>query len=147
MRELAKSIGSFSWAMSLFGARQLARVFRPSEAAEAFDDMTREASRHLGEDLESTFDLGDRMQRTMVDLTLGTVRFEAPDPDAWAKASAQMAEGFAEMARRMAEVARTWSQGESHGESHSKSDSGSDGEGEGAEGATADDGSEETGER
>ena len=115
MRELAKSIGSFSWAMSLFGARQVARLFRPAEAAEAFDGMTREASRHLGEELESTFELGDRMQRTMVDLTLGMVDVKAPDPDEWARASSQMAEGFAEMARRMADLARSWSEGDGAG--------------------------------
>jgi len=109
MRDLAKSIGSFSWAMSLFGARQVARLFRPSEVAEAFDEMTEEASRHLGEDLESAFELGDRMQRTMVDLTLGMVDVKASDPDAWARASSQMAEGFADMARRMADLARSWS--------------------------------------
>ena len=105
MRELTKSIGSFSWAMSLFGARQMLNALQPSRAADSFDAVTRETEKHLGDLWRSTFQAGDRMQRSLVDLTFGLFTLQALDPRQWTEAASQMAGGAAEAARRTTEAA------------------------------------------
>ena len=73
MRDLAKSIGSATWALSLLGARQLGAFLslatwaRPESAAAPFDAVGRSAREQLGNTLGSTFETGDRLQRGMVD--------------------------------------------------------------------------------
>jgi hypothetical protein len=96
MRELTKSIGSFSWAMSLFGMRQMVGVLRPAEAAEAFDSVTKATEDELGELLRLTFQMGDRMQRSMVDMTFMMFSPEALDPRAWSRTLSQATGGVSE---------------------------------------------------
>ena len=36
MRELTKSVMSYTWAMSLFGVQQMVNALRPSKATESF---------------------------------------------------------------------------------------------------------------
>jgi hypothetical protein len=96
MRELTKSIGSFSWAMSLFGARQMLNALQPSRATDAFDTVTRETESQLGDALRATFQSGDRIQRSLVDLTFGMVGLGALDPGRWGQTASQMAGGAAE---------------------------------------------------
>lgn len=96
MRELTKSIGSFSWAMSLFGAKQMLNALQPSRATDAFDTVTRETERQLGDALRATFQAGDRIQRSLVDLTFGMAGLGALDPGRWGQAASQMAGGAAE---------------------------------------------------
>ncbi|HBL30317.1 MAG TPA: hypothetical protein DD490_26075 [Acidobacteria bacterium] len=91
MREITKSIASFSWAMSLFGARQLANLMRPSEAAESFDAVTRATEHHLGETLRSAFQMGDRLQRGMVDIAFSMMGTTGLQADRWAGAAADAA--------------------------------------------------------
>jgi len=71
MRELTKSMASFSWALSLFGVRQVANLMRPSQAATAFDAVARSTEGQLGEALHSFYEVGNRLQRSMVDITFG----------------------------------------------------------------------------
>src|SRR5690242_17985523 len=77
MREVIKSMMSFSWAMSLFGARQLGNVVNATsldtakKTADAFDSVTQAAEQQLGEMTRSAFLAGDRMQRTIVDTMFG----------------------------------------------------------------------------
>jgi len=105
MRELTKSIGSFSWAMTLFGARQMLNALQPSRAAGSFDAVTRETEKQLGDVWRSTFQAGDRMQRSLVDLTVGMFTLQALDPRQWTEAASQMAGGAADAARRTTEAA------------------------------------------
>lgn len=91
MRELTKSIGSFSWAMSLFGVRQMANAMRPSRATEAFDSVTEATEGELGDLLRSAFELGDRMQRGFVDMTFGMASMEMLDPRNWTRTMGEMA--------------------------------------------------------
>lgn len=102
MRELTKSIGSFSWAMSLFGMRQMANALRPSQATEAFESVTEAAEGELGDLLRSTFKLGDRMQRGMVDMTFGMFSMEMLDPRTWTRAMTDMTSGAAQAMAGMA---------------------------------------------
>ncbi len=73
MRELTKSLFSFSWAISLFGIQQVSNLFTPNDrnqpvgkATQAFDELTRATMDQLGSALESTFKAGDNIQRGLV---------------------------------------------------------------------------------
>jgi haloalkane dehalogenase len=78
MRDFTKNLFSFSWAMTLFGARQIASLVTPQQgppqgpgqapgAAEAFDSVTDAVVRQFGANLRQTFDFGDRLQGEVVD--------------------------------------------------------------------------------
>lgn len=75
MREFTKSFFSFSWAMSLFGAGQLAKIVVPPSqgqqahpATAAFNAVAEAASNQLGDSIGATFKVGDNMQRGTVDM-------------------------------------------------------------------------------
>jgi hypothetical protein len=88
MREISKSLFSFSWAMSLLGVEQMVNLASPRRAAEAFGAVARSAERTLGPGLRSVFETGDRMQKTMVDLSFGLVGLGGPPPAAGTAAGA-----------------------------------------------------------
>jgi haloalkane dehalogenase len=78
MREFTKNLFSFSWALSLFGARQLGNVLNPRQtlqgapdAAKAFDSVTGAVVDQFGRNLRQTFDVGNKLQGEMVDLFFG----------------------------------------------------------------------------
>ncbi len=73
MRELARSMASFSWAMSLFGVEQMTNLMSPRRAVKAFGAVTRTAEEALGPGLRSAFRAGDRLQQAMVDLSFSFV--------------------------------------------------------------------------
>ena len=73
MRNLTRSVASFSWAMSLFGVEQMANLVSPRRAAETFGAVARSAEGALGPGLRSAFQTGDRLQRSMVDLSFSLV--------------------------------------------------------------------------
>ena len=68
MREVMKSLLSFSWATSLFGVTQLANLAAPQKAAAAFDDMTQKTTANLSDTLKGSYQAGDQLQREMIDL-------------------------------------------------------------------------------
>jgi hypothetical protein len=71
MRDLTKSMTSFSWALSLFGLRQMTSMLTPQGwkgANSSFDHVTRSTEDQLGAVTRSIFRAGDGLQRGMVDL-------------------------------------------------------------------------------
>jgi hypothetical protein len=87
IRDLTKSMLSFSWAMSLFGVEQLVNTFtpqRPSQpthkATTAFNAVTHAAEEQLGGTLKGIFTAGDKLQRGLVDLTFSVISLEALNP-------------------------------------------------------------------
>src|SRR5205823_10983058 len=79
MRETIKSLMSFSWAATLFGARQIQNLLTPGpagaasrRAADAFDAVTRATGGQLSRGLKELFEAGDRAQRQLID-ALGRV--------------------------------------------------------------------------
>lgn len=88
MKELTKSLTSFSWAMSLFGAKQLLNMMDPAKATRAFQSVADATETQLDESLRSAFHTGDRMQRSMVDAAFGLMNVgNAMDPTAWTEAA------------------------------------------------------------
>ena len=73
MRELTKSMMSFFWAVPLYGMRQAINLALPQEwnkATRSFDAVTAAAKDELGEAFQGVFDAGDRLQRSMVNMTV-----------------------------------------------------------------------------
>lgn len=67
MCELARSLASFSWAMSLLGLEQMTNLIAPRRAAAAFGTVARAAEGQLGPTLGSAFRSGEQLQRRVVD--------------------------------------------------------------------------------
>jgi hypothetical protein len=78
VRELIKSMLSFSWGMSLFGVRQLGSLLTlldptrpPRQTVGAFDALTRATEGHLDGVIREAFQAGDRWQRGLIDTVFG----------------------------------------------------------------------------
>ncbi len=84
MRDLARSMIRFSWAMSVLGARQAANLFTPRQgwdrSAEAFDSVSHAAEKEMGETLKSFYRAGDRLQSGMVDTASRMFRGKWTEP-------------------------------------------------------------------
>lgn len=80
MRDLTRSMASFSWAMSLYGLEQMTNLISPRRAAGAFEAVARTTEGTLGPGLRTAFQTGDRMQRAMVDLSFSLVGLGGPSP-------------------------------------------------------------------
>jgi len=91
MRDFTKSIFSFSWAMSLFGVQQATNLLSPAKAAKAFDSVAEATTGQFTDALKTTFDAGDKMQRSAVDLTLGMFTGEALNPNKWMRMASDAA--------------------------------------------------------
>lgn len=89
MRELAKSMVGFSWAVGVFGFQQITKVMRPgSEPQELtiaqLDDVSRAAERHLSEPFARQFHAADQWQRRIVDAFFDAASLRSFDPRAMA---------------------------------------------------------------
>ena len=84
MRDLARSMIRFSWAMSVLGARQAANIFTPGEgwqrSTESFDAVSHAAVDHMGETMKGLYQAGDRLQSGMVDTVSRLVQGNWSDP-------------------------------------------------------------------
>jgi hypothetical protein len=84
MRDMTKSMMSFSWAMSMFGLKQALALFNPQSAGNAaasFEEVTRATESQLGSLTRSTFQAGDRLQRGMIDMAFGMLGWGAWNPN------------------------------------------------------------------
>lgn len=85
MREVAKSMLGFSWAVSLFGVQQMAKLMTPaSVSAEAmasqFDEASRAVQAFLTDTAAQQFRAGDEWQRKVVDALFDAASLQAVDP-------------------------------------------------------------------
>jgi hypothetical protein len=89
MREVAKSLFGFSWAVSLFGLQQVSKLMAPSaeESATAseLDEVSRAVQSHLSENLAEQFRAGDEWQRRVVDVLFDAGSLRSLDPQAVAE--------------------------------------------------------------
>lgn len=97
MRELTKSIFSFSWAMSLFGVQQTANLMSPDNAAKAFDSVTEAAAGQFTDVVKTAFNAGDKIQRSAADLSLGMFTGEALNPNKIIRMASDAAKQSAEV--------------------------------------------------
>ena len=87
MRELAKSMVGFSWAVGLFGFQQLNKMIgapaeSPHVTAAQLDDVSRAAQRHLSDDYSQQFEAADRWQRRVIDALFDAASMQSLDPRA-----------------------------------------------------------------
>ena len=74
MREFTKSVISYAWSSSLFGFQEMAKFLTPQgwlqtdQAAKSFNDVTKATAEQLGSIANSSFRVGDNLQRGTVDL-------------------------------------------------------------------------------
>ena len=74
MRDLTKSAMSFTWAMSLFGVKQMTDAIMPGRvnaATDSFQPVTKAAVDSFGSTLKAAFQAGDALQRGAVDMMFG----------------------------------------------------------------------------
>jgi hypothetical protein len=84
MRELAKSMVGFSWAVGLFGFQQLNKMLEPVEppqvTAAQFDDVSRAAQQHLSDRFAQQFEAGNQWQRRIIDALFDAAATRSFDP-------------------------------------------------------------------
>ncbi|MEQ1825197.1 MAG: hypothetical protein ABL921_04600 [Pirellula sp.] len=80
MQQITKSLGSFTWAMSLFGLQQMTDAIGAStgksgsnNSIEALNEVTRVSLEQCSASVRETFEVGDMIQRNMVDLFFGVI--------------------------------------------------------------------------
>lgn len=86
MREITKSMMSLSWAMSLFGLRQMTCMLMPQSwrsASSSFDAVTRCTEDQFGSTTDSLFRAGDNLQRGLVDLMFSMFTFGLAGRNGW----------------------------------------------------------------
>ena len=109
MRDLVKSMMSFSWAMTLFGLEQMRHMVSDDDSGKRRDRMTGDlnamtdtAKERLSERNASMFDSGDTLQRDMVDLTFDIFRGEELKPRKMIDRAADFVEESADTLRELA---------------------------------------------
>jgi hypothetical protein len=107
MRELTKSLGSTSWALSLWGAQQLFSVVQqpiPNNnhpAAQSLGALSQGAESQLQGVFRRAYEAGDRVQRSAVDLAFNMVGPEALNPNRWLALSSEVVRQSAAAARAL----------------------------------------------
>lgn len=98
MRDLTKSVLTLPWAISMFGVQQVANLVtappspdRMSGAAKAFDAVSDVTARQLDGWMKQTYEVGNNVQRTLVDLMM--LKAPAIDQSALMRMAAEMQSG------------------------------------------------------
>lgn len=115
MREVAKSMIRFSWAMSLFGLEQIGNVLRERKdedesrekrISDALDSVSEATDRSFAERMHDLFEAGDRLQQEMVDLVFDVLDSDSIKPERVMDRAAEAAERSADRLREAAERRR-----------------------------------------
>lgn len=105
MKELTKSIGSLSWALSLLGAQQVLNLLRSSggqaSSAAELGAVTRVAEGQLGGTLRNAFEAGEQVQRSAVDLAFSVLTLEVLSPNRFVALSSGMVRQSTAALRRL----------------------------------------------
>lgn len=86
MREVAKSMLGFSWAVSLFGLQEMSKLLgsSPTPPVEAmateFEEVTRAVQSHLAEGSANQFRAADQWTRNLVDAIFDAASGRSFDP-------------------------------------------------------------------
>ena len=83
LRDLAKSMMSCAWAISVFGMRQMTGLLsapgqaRAKELAQAVDKVTDAATATFDDSTQTIYRAGTSIQNAVIDVTLGSAIFDA----------------------------------------------------------------------
>jgi hypothetical protein len=113
MRELTKSMLSFSWAMPLYGMKQMLHVSLPSDmsrpfgkATDGFEAVTQAMKQQLGPTMTGLFQAGDQVQRGLVDVMFSFLSPQAMDPNAWMRMTSNFMQRSMQSMGQMAQMAQ-----------------------------------------
>lgn len=112
MRELTKAMLSFSWAMPLYGMKQMMNLSMPTDASrplgkgtESFAAVAGAMRGEMGPTMQGMFDAGDKIQRGMVDLMFSFASPQAFDPSSWMKRTSDVMQSSMQGIGRVAQGA------------------------------------------
>ncbi len=118
MRELTKSMLSFSWALPLFGMKQMMDMAAPRDPSRPFgrvtdslEAVTRTAQGQLEGAWNGAFRAGDQLQRGMVDLMFSFLSPEAWNPNRMMRMTSDVMQSSVNAAGQMAGAATSTAQG------------------------------------
>ena len=84
MREVAKAMLGFSWAVSLFGVQQISKVLSHSQPGDAtaaeFEEVARAVQSHLFGASALRYRAGDQWTRSLVDVVFDAASGRSLDP-------------------------------------------------------------------
>lgn len=86
MRDLTKSMVSYTWAMSVFGVQQTLNLLNPNgqaAGAEAMRNVAGATADTFGPTLRAVYQAGDNIQGGLVDLMFGGMWSGRLDPNRW----------------------------------------------------------------
>lgn len=92
MRDLTKSMITFSWAMSLFGVQQIANILSPGKATESLNKVTEATKKEFGGAIDASFRAGDNLQRGLVDATFSMFSPRILNPNHWIRMTSDAAQ-------------------------------------------------------
>jgi hypothetical protein len=81
MRDLTKSVTSYTWAMSVFGVQQMFNLLGLggsgswNRSTHSFNNVTEATAKEMGDTMRAVFRSGDTLQRGVVDLFLAPFSF------------------------------------------------------------------------
>jgi hypothetical protein len=112
MRDLAKSMMTYGWAMSVFGIQQMIDLVTPGKggdpagrAAKALEDVTKATTDTLDSSLKSAFNAGDRLQGGMMDMMFGGFMGAGLDPNRWMRMGTDALRQMEALGRRATQTA------------------------------------------
>jgi hypothetical protein len=91
MRELTKSMVSYTWAMSVFGVQQTLNLLNPNgqgAGAQAMRNVADATAETFGPTLKAVYHAGDNIQGGLVDLMFGGMMSGGLDPNRWMQSAA-----------------------------------------------------------
>lgn len=107
IRDLTKSLLSFSWGMSLFSVQQVANLLTPQSPSQpthttkaSFDAVTQTTEEQLGNALKGVFKAGDQLQKGVVELAFSFFTLEAFNPSRMMQMTSEMVQQTSEAFRQ-----------------------------------------------
>ncbi|MCP4898299.1 MAG: hypothetical protein GY906_15100 [bacterium] len=122
MRELAKSMMRFSWAMSLFGMDQLSTIVskddddeksQEAKVTSSFDEVSSATGSNFSSRAQNLYESGDKFQGEVVDVFFDFFSADSWSPREVLNRAADFAESSADALRRAADDESSESEDES----------------------------------
>jgi hypothetical protein len=110
---------SFSWAMPLYGMKQMLDLSMPSDmsrpfgkATDGFEAVTETMKQQLGPTMRSLFQAGDQVQRGLTDVMFSFMNPQAMDPNALMKMGSDLMQRSMQGMGQMAQMAQMGQMGQ-----------------------------------
>jgi hypothetical protein len=111
VRDLAKSMMSCGWAMSVFGVQQMLNIMKPApgadpcaKAAKAFNDVTNATANTLDDCMKSAFQAGADLQSGMIDMMFGGMMSTSLDPNRWMRMGSDTLNRMRDLGKRASQA-------------------------------------------